>query len=593
MNKIKTMNWLKKAAAIGLTGLMMAPIAACGGGGAGTGNGGGTSTPPQEEKVREITLFQNDWEQFNNAKAVKSPIYKELVRAAGCDIKVQSTSLETYYSNLDIARSTGKLPEMFLIDGPVDPTTLQGLIRDKEVVAISDVVTEDKYPNLYNYMLDYDYMKSNLSYSEGKTWFIPRRWENEKSLYVRRDWVANINAKMGDILTQEGVEATAENIEKYKFDAEGPKTLGDFYRLARYFTLYDPDNNGKKDTYGYATEENRDMDSWMNVAFDGRWKMWTDEDGDGTYTNTNTADSSKYAASLLNKLISDGYTPSEVAGWDVGQKQSAFMNGKAGMMYAHNWYNVILAGMMSTSNITIPQARERVAIIDPPAGVNGRFGGQGEVRYYRGWCIKAGMSQKRLECCLDLLEYLYSEEGIQMVNWGKEGENWEWQNDDPSSGVRIPLQEADPQGFVQALRWSDPAAFAVYLSYEPRNAELMLTNGDILTARQTATGEAMVIADYPDVYTTTMVKYKSAAYNFYDEKVIKWSIDRKLEATWEYDAKTWLTDWATKMYSVSPAFQTEWDKYVKEYNDTYKGSQMQKEYNEAIASGKMVNVNKK
>lgn len=589
MNKIKTKNWLKKVAAIGLTGLMMAPIAACGGG----GGAGASSSVPDETTVKEITLFQNDWEQFNNAKAVKSPIYKELVKAAKCEIAVKSTSLETYYSNLDIMRNSKKLPEMFVIDGPVDPKTLQSLIRGGEIVAISDVVTEAEYPNLYNYMLDYDYMKKNISYAQGKTWFIPRRWTNEKSLYVRRDWVKNINAKMADILAQEGVDATAENIEKYKFNEDGPKDLGEFYRLARAFTLYDPDGNGKNDTYGYVTESNRDMDSWMNVAFDGRWKMWTDEDGDGTYTNTNTSDSAKYAASLLNKLISDGYTTRQVVQNDVGQKQEDFANGKAGMMYAHNWYNVISANMMASKGGTIASTREKISIIDPPAGANGRFGGQSDVQYYRGWCIKSGMSAKRLKCCLDLLEYLYSEEGIQMVNWGKEGENWEWQNDDESSGVRVPLQEADGQGFVQALRWTDSAAFAVYLCYEPHESNALLTNGDILTSRAQATADAMVLSDYPDLYTDTMIKYKSSAYGYYDERVLNWAIDTKLEASWEYDAKTWLTDWKTKMYSVSSNFQTEWDKYVKAYNDTYKGSAMQKEYNEAVKSGNLVNVNKK
>ena len=333
------------------------------------------------------------------------------------------------------------------------------------------------------------------------------------------------------------------------------------------------------------------MDSWMNVAFDSPWKMWV-ADENGTYHNTSTSDGSMLTASLLNKMASEGYMSQEVGLNTVGNKQDAFATGKAGMMYAHNWYNVISASMMSaTPGLSVEGARDKILICDPPAGVNGNFGGQGNVYYYRGWCIREGMSVERLQACLNLMEYLHSPEGIEMVTYGVYGEHWEWVNDEVG-GERVTLCEPDGQGFVQELRWTDYAAFASYLTYTPPEAQALLTNGDIFVERGKKSAETMTIADYPDLYTDSMIKYQSGAYDFFDETVIKMITETSLTADWTFDAKTWAEDWKEKLYSVSSAMKTAWEEYVNEYNSSYYGSIMEQEYNEAVQSGNMVKVGK-
>ena len=449
-------------------------------------------------------------------------------------------------------------------------------------------------------MQQYDYMKSNLTYANGKSWFIPVKWSNEKSLYVRRDWIKNLNNKIDDILVADGVVSSKSEItdqirNEHKFDEEGPQTIADFYELARAFTLYDPDGNGRNDTYGYVTESNRDMDSWLHVAYGTGWKMWMKDTATGEYSNSATSDSAMMATALLSKMVNEGYVSEEVATKNVGNKQEDFANGKAGMMYAHNWYNVISATMMSaTSGLTVQGAREKILIKDPPAGRNGEYGGQGDIQYYRGWCIRSGMSVERREACLKLMEYLHSPEGLELVNYGVMGEHWEWK-DDIEGGEKVSLCEADPQGFIQALRWTDSAAFISYLTYTPHEAEALLTNGDILTARAEASEKCMILSDYPDVTTDAIIQYQTAAYSYFDETVLKMIVKKgsdSLAADWKYDAKTWKTDGMTKLYTVSSRMQSEWNQYKEAYNTTYKGSLMQSEYNDFIKSGKAVKVTK-
>lgn len=595
--KGKFKRFLRLTCSLGMVAVICAPIAACT---TAPLDNDDPYEPPEEwheEVVDSITMFCNDWEQFNNGAAVRSPVYQQLVKAAGCELKAKSTALETYYTQLDLQRVNQQLSELFIIEGPTSPELYRGLIRDEEIIPISYYVnedTKDKYPYLYEYLQQYSYMKSNISYAKGELWFIPVQWENEKSLYVRRDWIKNLNNKIDEIIVADGIVENASLVtdalrEEYKFSEDGPADLGEFYRLARAFTLYDPDGNGVNDTYGYVTEENRDMDSWMQVAYDNPWKMWV-ADSDGVYHNTAIAEGSMMATSLLNKMISEGYVSKEVGTKTVTNKQSDFTTGKAGMMYAHNWYNVISADMMSATNgLTIEGARERILICDPPAGANGMFGGQGDVNYYRGWCIREGMSVERLEACLNLMEYLHSPEGIELVTYGVYGEHWEWV-DDVVGGDRVTLCEPDGQGFVQELRWTDYAAFASYLTYTPPEAKSLLTNGDILVEANIRSASTMIISDYPDLYTDAMMKYLSGAYDYFDETVIKMINNKQLTADWTFDAKTWKDDWKTKLYTVSDSMKTSWEAFVNEFNSTYYGSLMESEYNEAIRSGTMVKV---
>ena len=78
---------LKKLLILGLTGAMLLSSAVgCFGRGKDSTPGVSVDNDWSEGEIDEIELFCNDWEQFNNAKAVKSPIYRKLVKAAGCEI---------------------------------------------------------------------------------------------------------------------------------------------------------------------------------------------------------------------------------------------------------------------------------------------------------------------------------------------------------------------------------------------------------------------------------------------------------------------------------------------------------------------------
>lgn len=582
MNKI-----FKAAASALLCACLCLPFAACGGG------GGRFEENENPEDVTSITVFKNDWASFNSARESNSPVYAEVKKNVGADIIAESGSSETWQTQLMLRQTDGDLPEIFLTNGPQSADFFESLISEGDIIAISDYVnesTKDTYPNLYERMQQFEYMKSNISYAEGKTWFIPTTWENEKSLYVRQDWIDNLNKKLASILVSDGIissasEMTDDLYEQWKFTL--PTDLLQFYRLARAFTLYDPDGNGQNDTTGYFSESNKDMDSWVYIAFGTGWNEWVYDEGEGGYVPAELTDESMYATAFLNKLMADGYMSKDSITADMSTKQDRFMQGKVGMIYAQNWLNTFVSGLMDVYNCTIEEATAKVAMVEPPAGRDGAYGGAGQNGYWQGYCINGRMSEARIEKCLKLFDYLYSDEGMELILYGVEGVHYTVDAD----GNKVTKLEANEKGFYPNIQAIDTATQLYGLvNWTGHYGVETITNGDIIAEAMAKSAANRHKEDYPDLQTDSMIKYRKGAYDFFWTTIDNVENDSNgmFAAEWTYDAKTF--GWE-QIYTVSSNMQGKWRSFVKEYKEDYSGQDMIDEYNEYVASGKAQKVN--
>lgn len=574
-------------------------------GATGCGGNGGYNMDETEADVTEITIMAGDMDSYQRAVNNNTPVYQALKEAIGFDVySREGVSLDNLKSKINLGLSQDNLPEIFRIHGPYDSELYQRLIKEEAVVAIDEYVnenTKDVYPYLYERMKQFDYMKKNVSYANGHIYFVPTYWGNEKAMYVRTDWIDNLNAKLGSILVKEGVissasQMTTEMYEQYKYSV--PKTLTDFYRLARAFSLHDPDNNGKKDTYGYVTEMNRDFDSWMYVACDTGWKQWMQDKNPltgaavnpGTYVSSNTSDGSKIATSIFAKLYGEGYiTPSSV-GNKENDKLEQFTKGQAGMMYAHvERYNVIAKAMaQKVSGNTAPEkfqgAMKQFVMTMPPAGKNGAFGGHSPYSscYLPGPAINAKMSKARIKKCLDFLEYFYSPEGQKLFTYGVEGINYNTHED---GSIEL-LTGVDQYGIRDRLTANnDNAARLTYMMELPYESLKVVTNGDLIVDTIRQANESQCMSDYLDVVTPVGEKWVATANDWFDSESWNMMREYKCHASWTYNEKTWAEDGWTKLYSVSDLLNTKWSAYVNTYNKAYKGSDMFDEYNAYVLSG--------
>lgn len=582
MNKI-----FKAAASALLCACFCLPFAACGGG------GGRFEENENPEDVTSITVFKNDWASFNSARESNSPVYAEVKKNVGADIIAESGSSETWQTQLMLRQTDGDLPEIFLTNGPQSADFFESLISEGDIIAISDYVnesTKDTYPNLYERMQQFEYMKSNISYAEGKTWFIPTTWENEKSLYVRQDWIDNLNKKLASILVADGVIAKESDMtdalyEQWKFTL--PTDLVEFYRLARAFTVHDPDGNRQNDTTGYFSESNKDMDSWVYIAFGTGWNEWVYDEGEGGYVPAELTDESMYATAFLNKLMADGYMSKDSITADMSTKQDRFMQGKVGMIYAQNWLNTFVSGLMDVYNCTIEEATAKVAMAEPPAGRDGAYGGAGQNGYWQGYCINGRMSKARIEKCLKLFDYLYSDEGMELILYGVEGVHYTVDAD----GNKVTKLEANEKGFYPNIQAIDTATQLYGLvNWTGHYGVETITNGDVIAEAMAKSAANRHKEDYPDLQTDSMIKYRKGAYDFFWTTIDNVENDSNgmFAADWTYDAKTFGWD---QIYTVSSNMQGKWRSFVKEYKEDYSGQDMIDEYNEYVASGKAQKVN--
>ena len=520
-------------------------------------------------------------------------MYAEVKKNVGADIIAESGSSETWQTQLMLRQTDGDLPEIFLTNGPQSADFFESLISEGDIIAISDYVnesTKDTYPNLYERMQQFEYMKSNISYAEGKTWFIPTTWENEKSLYVRQDWIDNLNEKLASILVSDGVissasEMTDDLYEQWKFTL--PTDLLQFYRLARAFTIYDPDGNGQNDTTGYFSESNKDMDSWVYIAFGTGWNEWVYDEGEGGYVPAELTDESMYATAFLNKLMADGYMSKDSITADMSTKQDRFMQGRVGMIYAQNWLNTFVSGLMDVYNCTIEEATAKVAMVEPPAGRDGAYGGAGQNGYWQGYCINGRMSKARIEKCLKLFDYLYSDEGMELILYGVEGVHYTVDAD----GNKVTKLEANEKGFYPNIQAIDTATQLYGLvNWTGHYGVETITNGDVIAEAMAKSAANRHKEDYPDLQTDSTIKYRKGAYDFFWTTIDNVENDSNgmFAADWTYDAKTFGWD---QIYTVSSNMQGKWRSFVKEYKEDYSGQDMIDEYNEYVASGKAQKVN--
>ncbi len=590
------MQFLKRMLALGLCGVAALTVAACAPrdsetswGNNNSDSGGGAYSEIDDEEVKSITVFKNDWAAFNNARQANSPVYQKLKEQIGCDIEALNSSGANWQNQLALLQSDNDLPDIFLTEGPNAPEFFDKLIKNEDIISISDWVSEEHYPNIYKHMQEFDYMRSNVSYARGKTWFIPSSWHNEKSLYVRQDWIDNLNNKLADVLILEGVissegELTAEKRAQWQFKT--PETLLDFYRLARAFTLYDPDNNGADDTFGYMSESNQDMDAWIYMAFDTGWNQFVEDKATGKYTHSDITEGSMYATAFITRLIADGYMSQDSLTADNGTKQDRFVQGKAGMIYAHNWLNNFVSGIMAVDKCSLEDATAKVAMCDPPAGKNGTWNGAGEAGYWQGFCINANNSNSRIRKCLELYDYLLSDEGYELLQYGVEGVHYE----KDAAGKKTSLLEKDKDGFYKTIVSVDTATMLYALvDWTMHYKVTTCTNAEIICARQERSEAHSYFSDYPDLQTEAGIEYLTECHSLFEETISVLESNQKNmfwnPADWTYNALTFGWD---DLYIVSKAFQSKWNSFVRNYKESYSGDEMIEEYNSYIDGGHAV-----
>ena len=566
-----------------------------------TGEGGRVIYPGGDGMDdNRLTIFRWNFAGVNSARKSNTEIYKKLKDVAGMNLYASSAGAADWQTKVNTMFATQMLPDIFVSKGPETANLYSSMIDDGVLVCISDFVSETKYANIYHHLKKFDYLTKNMYYADGKHWSIPVNWTLEHTMYIRLDWIDNLNKpeKLKKIIADEQnipeSAVTEGMLEEYRFSP--PEDLLEFYRLCRAFTLYDPDENGKNDTYGYTSSGGDDLfaDNWMYIAFDAGWNFMTDPDGDGKYEPSWTTENTKKAISYFNDLYKSGYIDPSWYENSTDAKQEAFAKGTVGMMEGHAWFNNIVrnyisANTTSTYKPSIEEASAAIGMFNPPSGPNGTYGIAGNPNFWTVTCLNAGMSDEELTAALKLVDYMLSEEGNDLLIYGVEGVHFEYDGEGnrvsklgkAADGFNRTLTEADACSEISSVtNWSTS-----YLCPYATNAEKII---NVMNEAKTY----VQYPDYPFLQTRSYVQYWEILTDFAEQEIFKmlcssdiWTGNktfekgRKIPLTWSE-----LAGAGDKLNASFSSFKASYDKQG--------GTKVTEDYNNAIAGAVKANVSK-
>ena len=340
-----------------------------------------------ELAVRDATityLFSGD-----NTPPETNSVLKEIEKRTQITIKpiyVATTDLQTKLSALTASDS---LPDIFPL------TTASDEERYKANGALADITTYVQ--KMQNYYPDAkDVLSKCPINTDGNIYAIfGLATDYGTNLSIRTDWLKNLGMQM-------------------------PTDLDSLYNVLDAFTNNDPDQDGKKDTFGMIASMNNTKNFWTIF---GAYGVAADKPAilaDGTVTTFMKADGYLDAVKYINKLYQGGLIDPDFATIPTMDSFGKLWNGKAGVMDFQ---------CVGTTNNWMPSRyTEEVTPTFDFAEIKGPSGKAGQAIKYPDYtnCLVVSSTCKDPESAVRLLDFLYSKEGDELLRLGVEGVHYQW-----------------------------------------------------------------------------------------------------------------------------------------------------------------------
>ncbi len=421
------------------------------------GGATGTSSQAPSEKANaepvELTIMTYDGDTI--AQDENSPIYKAVREKLNVKFKVITAPFSGYDDKVNVTIASGQVPDLFNYWGIARLAQYKSWIKEGFVLPLSDVA--DKYPNIAKQLKSFD---SFAKMTDGKHYGLPiisysqidSPAVNDHTIYVRKDWLDKLGLPV-------------------------PTTIDEFANVAKAFAQNDPDGNNKADTYGY-TSDGLWWDYPIFNAFDTSFDRY--RKADGQWIPEVIQDETKQAVAFLKSMYDDKIMDPEFVINNGDKKIEKFVSGKAGMII-HNgrhFYNDLYDKFKAAYPDKDPKSMfVSTGILESKQG-NKRLDGFPNFWFYTFVSNKA--SPEKQQKALELLDFLGSEEGINLMRWGIEGEHYTKEGDKFVNTLPI-----DENGKQQTIKEIDATAKLMnyvtwdsdFVSDQLPNREEVLNNG--------------------------------------------------------------------------------------------------------------------
>lgn len=356
---------------------------------------------------------------------VKDDVWKKIEEKTGVTLSISGSSINSqYYTSLsnEVDAPTKTSPDiLFAVPSNVDAAAYYNWVQKGYLWDIDELLLNKpgKYSHIDKIIHSDQY--KNIMFGDNMHTLIPYiNSRNGWTIYYRGDWLI----KAG-FYTMEGGEKVART----------PETIEEFEEVLKYFAKNDPDGNGLNDTYGMSPAAPFYFWNPLYHAFGVKPDYDIDDAGNVSYMYT-TPEFRTFLG-WAKGLVEKGYIPESFASNVANETdRQLFYNGTTGVLITNGeehvtWVLTESEKVQHKNNIVLGKAPVGTATLGKE-GVGGfsDWGG-----YWGGYSIfkrKIGPNEYDIEkaySCLDLLEYLYSEEGGLLRTYGIEGTHWDYDGD--------------------------------------------------------------------------------------------------------------------------------------------------------------------
>lgn len=363
------------------------------------------------EKPMEISV---GWWGIDALLVENDKLREKLEAEFNIEIKGRNTTWSDWQEKYRLWAVSGELPDIFANDILNSPDYFKWIEQ-----GIIEPLPQDlsKYPNIQKIM-NIEEIKT-LKQPDGNYYIIPRikQYEDDKTtmargMFVRKDWM-----------------------EELGFD--NPENFEQFLNMTHAFTYNDPDGNGADDTVGITVHNkwylptlflptcpNTLNDSW--VKEDGKWvPSWT-------------TDNFIQGLEEIHTLYQEGILDPDLALLKGYEGREKFAAGKAGIYLAQTTPGYVKDLRVSWETYSDKSFEDSVAILHVWPSSDGTQYRHTEKSFWSSTYFRGGIEEEKMERVLMLYDYLLSDEGVKLLTYGIEGDDYyidgdevvlTWEND--------------------------------------------------------------------------------------------------------------------------------------------------------------------
>jgi putative aldouronate transport system substrate-binding protein len=363
------------------------------------GSDGGKAPASEKKEHMEISIALWDLQDFG-----EDELGKIIEDKLNITIKEVNLSWDTAGEQTKLFAATGDMPDCVASYTVSDPTRFYEWINQGITRSIPEEII-DRYP-LTKQMIENSRCLQAVKDIKGAYYFIPRpesvmdiHIATQMAIYYRKDWMENVGI------------------------AKEPETMDEFYLMLRAFKEDDPDGNGKNDTIGLTIDK---LKTELFAAYGVDPRHWIEEDGrfiPGFMSRKNIEPLKFY-----QKIYREGILDPEFAKNGYKEALGKLAKNTAGAMLRNadvSWLKGTIMDYYGDANEDKGDPLKLWGVLGPLRKDENSDPAWPMFVSTCGTEIASHVTDEKLDRIMELVEFLISPEGRELMRWGIEGVDFE------------------------------------------------------------------------------------------------------------------------------------------------------------------------